>query len=150
MLHTTTEFIWRLRCLYRAINMRMIATQEWNMEHKLAIMLIVESVTRPTSCCGGGRPLEYAPDASLLVQASYHVHRPWVLLGTPSRGLNLKNGTFKTWKYNWKVLWSTHWIFDVFGFCQKIRKFLLYISMQIKIEEIKTPKEEHPNLWVGL
>ena len=41
MLHTTTEFIWRLRCLYRAINMKMIATQEWNMEHKLAIMLIV-------------------------------------------------------------------------------------------------------------
>ena len=54
----------------------MIATQEWNMEHKLAIMLIVESVTLLTSCCGGGRPLEYAPDASLLVQASYHVHRP--------------------------------------------------------------------------
>ena len=45
MLHTTTEFIWRLRCLYRAINMKMIATQEWNMEHKLAIMLIVESVS---------------------------------------------------------------------------------------------------------
>ena len=108
MLHTTTEFIWRLRCLYRAINMKMIATQEWNMEHKLAIMLIVASVSRLTSCCGGGRPLEYAPDASLLVQASYHVHRPWVLLGTPTRGLNLKNGTFKTWKYNWKVLWSTH------------------------------------------
>ena len=39
MLHTTTEFIWS--CLYRAINMKMIATQEWNMEHKLAIMLIV-------------------------------------------------------------------------------------------------------------
>ena len=63
-----------------------------NRKHQLAIMLLVESVTRPTSCCGGGRPLEYAPDASLLVQASYNVHRPRVLLGTSTRGLDLKIG----------------------------------------------------------